>query len=389
VNGEGSVAPRGDFTALERYCYLNSASISLVPGPVQSMSERFARDIAAAGTVSLDEDAESRALEEPRSLAARLLGARLEDVVIVTNATEGICQLAWAIRPTKGTNVVSIDIEFPSVVYPWVRVAQDTGAEIRLVRAMDDPAKLTFEALEEAVDNRTAVICISHVQYATGHRFDLRALARLAHRHGALCVVDATQSAGIAPIDAETSGVDALVTAGYKWLCGPFGAAVLYVRADLRERLTPPIVGWRSTDNFFNFDATRLEYARDARKFESGTIHYPSAFGLGESIRYLLEIGVDRALAHTLNLCDRLRSGLLEMGAEVLTPAPAESRAGIMTARFPGRDGEAVARELNRRGIIVSPRFGATRFSPHVFNNLEDVERALAETKMVLDAVSA
>ncbi len=253
VEGEDSLAPRGDFPALERYCYLNSASISLVPGPVQSMAERFARAISAAGTVSLDEDAESKALEEPRHLAARLLGGRPEDVVIVTNATEGICQLAWAIRPPRGTNVVSIDIEFPSVVYPWVRVAQDTGAEIRLIRALHDPAGLTFEAIEEAMDDRTAVMCISHVQYATGHRFDLRALANLAHRHGAICVIDATQSAGAVPIDVEASGIDALVTAGYKWLCGPFGAAVLYVHAGLRERLTPPIVGWRSTDNFFNF----------------------------------------------------------------------------------------------------------------------------------------
>jgi cysteine desulfurase/selenocysteine lyase len=257
---------------------------------VRNAKALFEAQISEVGTVSLDEEAETRALDATRALAAQLFGAQEENIAILTSATEGLCQLAWAIRPPAGSNVVSIDLEFPSVVYPWMRVAQETGAEIRLVRALQSPAQLSFDDVASTIDDRTAVLCVSHVQYATGHRFDLKAVADLAHGHGALCVVDATQSAGIIPIDVGQAPVDALVAAGYKWLCGPFGAALLYVAPDLRDRLTPPIVGWRSVVQQFNFDATTVAFFKQARKFESGTMNYPSGFGLGEAIKYVLPI---------------------------------------------------------------------------------------------------
>ncbi|MDQ7794949.1 MAG: aminotransferase class V-fold PLP-dependent enzyme [bacterium] len=386
MSKRGSLAPRGDFPALKEYVYLNSASISIIPEPVLKAKGEYERAISAVGTVSLDEEAESKAFDGPRQAAGELLGTHPDNVAIITSATEGLCQLAWGLQPGRGQNVVSIDLEFPSVTYPWMRVARDTGAEIRLARAIPDPAALSLDTVARLVDRNTAVLCVSHVQYATGHRFDLKSLADLAHAHGALCIIDATQSAGVVPIDVKASGIDALVTSGYKWLCGPFGAAILYVRPELRDRLAPPIVGWRSTENQFNFDATELIFARDARKFESGTMNYPSGFGLGEVVRYLLDLGIDNALDHALRLAALLREGLERLGAEILTPAEDDRRSGIVTARFPGCNGEAVAADLNRRRVIVSPRFGSTRFSPHVFNDETDVERALAAVRTVLGA---
>src|SRR6185437_16101974 len=130
-----------------------------------------------------------------------------------------------------------------------LRVARETGAEARLVRVWDDPASLSLEKVAEHVDEETSVVVVSYVQYSTGYRFVLSELADLARAHGALLAVDATQAAGMAPIDVRRDGVAMLVAGGYKWLCGPFGAAVCWLHPGLRERFDPPLVGWRSTED--------------------------------------------------------------------------------------------------------------------------------------------
>lgn len=377
-----SLASLVDFPALREYTYLNSASIAIMAKPVREAMERFTRQILHVGTVSLDEEAEVAALENARQGAAALIGAHPDSVAITSSATEGLGQLAWGLRP-KG-NVVSLDIEFPSVVYPWLRVARETGAEVRLVHRGQDPARLSLDDVAALVDRNTSVIAVSHVQYATGCRFDLRELAELAHAHGAVCVVDATQSVGVSPVNVTRDGVDALVAAAYKWLCGPFGAAVLYVAPALAERLEPILVGWRGTADMWSFDATKLTYAPSLRRFEFSTMSYMSGYGLGEALRYLRSLGGEAVSRHALRLTDRLMAGLDTLGAEVLTPREPSRRAGIVTARFPGRDGEKVAAELNRRKVVVSPRFGSTRFSPHFFNSSDDIDRALDALREVL-----
>jgi selenocysteine lyase/cysteine desulfurase len=255
---------------------------------------------------------------------------------------------------------------------------------VRLVQARDDPASLSLDDIAALVDDRTAVICVSHVQFATGHRFDLGELAKLAHAHDAVLIIDATQSAGMVPIDVAASGVDMLVAGGYKWLGAMFGAAFCYLGPKLLERIDPPFVGWRSTPEPYALDARQLRMASSARRLEFSTMSYGAGVALGAAIEYILALGVERVLAHDLALATRLMDGLDSLGATILTPREVESRAGIVTARFPGRDGEAVAARLNDAGIIVSPRFGATRFSTHLFNGAGAVDHALAVVKRVL-----
>jgi selenocysteine lyase/cysteine desulfurase len=371
------LAPREHFPHLEEVVYLNSGSIGLMPLPVQEAAAAFERDIWLRGTTGFDEAAETGCLEEARGAAAELLNAQPDDVAIVKSATEAFGMLAWWVRPPGRSNVVTIDIEHPSTAYPWLRVARETGAEVRLVPVWDDPAALTVDRVAEHVDADTSVIAVSYVQYSTGYRFVLKELADLAHAHGALLAVDATQAAGMAPVDVARDDVDLLVAGGYKWLCGPFGAAICWLRPELREQFDPPFVGWRSTVDPYTFDSRTMPLAKTARSMEYSTMGYGSAVALGGALRYVLELGVDRVLAHDQKLAARLADGLESLGAEVLTPREDIHRAGIVTARYPGRDGEAVAAQLNDAGVIVSPRFGATRFSVHFFNDESDVDRAL------------
>jgi selenocysteine lyase/cysteine desulfurase len=372
------LAPREHFPILEDNVYLNAASISLVPGPVQREVHDFDEAVAYAGTVNFDDAAENRVYEGVRDAAGELIGADPVDIAVMTSATEALCSLAWWLRPGEGSNVVSIDLEFPSVTYPWLRVAQDFGSEVRLVAAKDDPTSLSIESLATAVDDRTAVICVSHVQYASGHRFDIGQLSELARAHGAFLIVDATQSAGVAPIDLHAYDVDVLLSSSYKWLCGLCGAAFCYLKPEVSERFQPPLVGWRTTgEGALSFDATSITLSPGGRRMEYGTVAYGAGISLGAAIRYLLGFGVGRILEHTQELGDRIIEGVDALGGELISPRERGRRAGIVSAAFPGHTAEDLAARLAEERVHVASRLGGVRFAPHLFSNGDDVDRAL------------
>ena len=377
---------REDFPALDRFTYLNTASAGLVPGSVVQPAHEFEAELAQAGTTGMDEDTEVGILEGARHAAAGLLHADPAAIAITTSFTEALCQLAWWLRPGKGQNVVSTEVDFPSVTYPWHRIAEDTGCQVRLVPVLDDPESFDVNRVAEHVDSATAVICISHVQYLTGHLLDLSDLVTLAHDHGALLIIDATQSAGQVPIDVAVTGVDALITGSYKWLCSTFGAAACYLGPALLREFRPPLVGWRSTEHPYSLDARWLPLAATARRMEYSTMSYASAIAFGRAIRYIASLDIAEVAAHNGQLAGQLIDGLTGRGAKLLTPRDPRRRAGTVTARFPGRGGEAIAAALTRRGVIVSPRVGSTRFSMHFYNNSDDVDRAVAALDLVLQA---
>jgi cysteine desulfurase / selenocysteine lyase len=374
---------RSDFPALDRFTYLNTASAGLVPAGVIGPAREFEAELAQAGTTGMDEDTEVGILEDARNAAADLLHADPGTIAIGTSFTEALCQIAWWLRPGEGQNVVSSEVDFPSVTYPWHRIAEDTGCQVRLVPVLDDPDGFDVNKIAEYVDSSTAAICISHIQYLTGHRLDLGELATLAHDRGALLIADATQSAGQVPIDVTATGTDVLITGSYKWLCSTFGAAVCYLSPQVLERFRPPLVGWRSTEHPYTLDAKWKPLARSARRMEYSTMSYTAAIALGRAIGYINTLDLSQVAEHNGTLAAQLADGLAGRGATLITPADPARRAGTVTARFPGRDGEAIAGELTRRGVIVSPRVGSTRFSIHFYNSSDDIDHALA----VLDEV--
>jgi cysteine desulfurase/selenocysteine lyase len=374
-----------DFPAARRHAYLNAASVALMPKMPAHAILDWQRDLATEGTVHFDEEAEANVFDTLRQAAARLLGALPDEIACISGASEALCSLAWALSPGPDRNIVSAGVEFPSVVYPWLRVARLTGCEVRLATDQDnlvDPSELMG-----LIDDRTSAVCISHVQYSTGQRLDLAALAQVAHSHRAVLVVDASQSAGAVPVNVVAEDVDVLVTAGYKWLCGPFGAAVLFIRRDLHEELEPGLVGWRSTEQVYDFQPGRLEWASGARRFEFGTLAYGCAIGLAKAIEYLLDIGIQQINSYNLVLADRLVEGLANLGAQFVSPSVENLNSSIVTVRFPGHDQARIARHLNEEGVVVSPRIGAVRFSPHLYNTIDDIDRALETLQSVLAQV--
>ena len=373
----------GDFPVAQEYTYLNAAAIAPLPEVVSSATIDWQRRVGMQGTVHLDEEAEASVFDALRQAAARLLGAQPDEIACASNASELLCSLAWGLGPGRGSNVVSASVEFPSVVYPWLRVARLTGCDVRLTRDTDyiiDPHELM-----DLIDDQTAAVCISHIQYLTGQRLDVAALAKVAHSRGAILIVDATQSAGAVPIDVTTDDIDVLVTSGYKWLCGPLGSAVLFVRRDLHEDLEPGMVGWRSTEQVgVDFDARAIQWAPSARRFEFGTIAYGGTVGLATAIDYLLDIGIDEICSHNLTLADRLVEGLADMGAHLVSPSASKLHSSIVTVQFRGHDHVRLARRLFDHRVVVSPRMGSLRIAPHLYNTVHDIDRALETLEGVL-----
>jgi cysteine desulfurase/selenocysteine lyase len=235
---------RGEYAALTYCTYLNQASLGLIPRTSVEASVRFLTDVAQHGNLRLSDQAEARVLDGLRTAAAELLGAPVSSVAVVGGASEGLGQLA-ALLSSAGGEVVLVPSDFPSVTYPWLAAQGRLGMRIRWVR--DTPDHDLTLSLDDAISERTTVVCVSAVQFATGSQVDVAALVARARDVGARVVVDVTQMAGAAPVTMTRWGVDAVVCSGYKWLSAPAGVALLALTENLAAA-SAVIVGWKGSD---------------------------------------------------------------------------------------------------------------------------------------------
>lgn len=370
------LVPRDEFPVLADVTYLDTASIGLVPESVQQAVAPFARTVASRGAAAFDDDAEAGALDAPRARIAALLGARPDDLAIVVSASDALNQIAWWRRPQRGANVVCAAVDFPSVTYPWMRVARDGGAEMRFAVPRHAGDVLATDDLVAHIDRDTAVVCVSLVQYADGTVADTAALAAACREADALLVLDVTQAAGAIPLDVATSGADVVIASGYKWLCGGSGAAVCWLAPGVRAAFDPPFVGWRSTERPFTLDARAIPLTPAARKMEYGTPYYPAIMTLAASAEYLSSLGVQRINDHIVRLRAALREGIDALGGGIVG-SEGSVQSGILSARFPGHDPTALTQRLKAAGMALACRNDALRFSIHFYNDRDDVDRAL------------
>ena len=377
-----SIVSEKDFPTANKFVSLNAANVALMYHGAHQAIIEWQDDVALNGSNNFDDNSEETVFRELHQVASRLINAVPEDIAAGSSATELLCSLAWAISPSKDQNVVSTEIVFPSTVYPWQRVASSTGCEIRLAKEKNN--FIHIDEIVTLIDQHTAVVCISHVEYGNGQTFDLHLLAEAAHEHGALLVVDATQSAGAIPIDVQACPVDALISGAYKWLCGPFGAAFMYLAPHLQTKLEPGLVGFRSHKNMWDLDASRIDYPQTAQKFEFSTMAFGCAVGLTRAINFLNDVGVENIFQHNRQLADRLIEGLQTRGAVITSPLEDKSRSSIVRAHFENIGSNKIIQSLKRAGVFVSRRGDSIRFSPHLYNSMSDIDKALAEIDNIL-----
>ena len=377
-----SIVSEKDFPTANKFVSLNAANVALMYHGAHQAIIEWQDDVALNGSNNFDDNSEETVFRELHQVASRLINAVPEDIAAGSSATELLCSLAWAISPSKDQNVVSTEIVFPSTVYPWQRVSSSTGCEIRLAKEKNN--FIHIDEIITLIDQHTAVVCISHVEYGNGQTFDLHLLAEAAHEHGALLVVDATQSAGAIPIDVQACPVDALISGAYKWLCGPFGAAFMYLAPHLQTKLEPGLVGFRSHKNMWDLDASRIDYPQTAQKFEFSTMAFGCAVGLTRAINFLNDVGVENIFQHNRQLADRLIEGLQTRGAVITSPLEDKSRSSIVRAHFENIGSNKIIQSLKRAGVFVSRRGDSIRFSPHLYNSMSDIDKALAEIDNIL-----
>ena len=377
-----SITAEKDFPSAKNFVYLNAANVALMYSGAEKCIKDWFKDVALNGSNNFNEDAEQNVFEVLHLAAARLINTSSENISAGSSATELLSSLAWAVSPTKDQNVVSTRIVFPSTVYPWQRVANSTGCEVRL--ANENNNFVNVDDIIDLIDQNTKVVCVSHVEFSNGQAFDLDLLSQAAHEHDALFVVDATQSAGVIPIDVKKTPIDVLVAGAYKWLCGPFGAAFMYITSELLEKLEPGLVGFRSHENMWDLNASRLEYSKGAKKFEFSTMAFGCAIGLARSIDYLNTIGVKNIFDYNMQLCDILIEGLQSRNAVINSPLDKKNGSSIITAYFDGVDTETIIKSLKAAQIFVSNRAGSIRFSPHLYNNDIDIETTLTELDNII-----
>ena len=370
---------------MKKWTNLSYANVATTSPKAHLIASEWAESLARGGAAEFDADAEKKGMIPLRTATSKLLECPISDVCVSSSATEILCSLAWAIAPKKGKNIVSTKASFPSTVYPWKRVAEEFGAEIKLA-PHDGNYYTKPEDILSLIDKKTAVVTISHVEYACGQRYDLKSFAKAAHDVGALFIVDATQSMGMVPINARDTGADAIVASGYKWLRGTYGAAVGYIAPEI-QTLSPGIIGFRSHKDIWNMKAERLEFPEDASRFEFTTIHFGAALGLAASIDEINNLGIQKVWAHDLELTGFLIEGVLKSGLKIASPTDDNERSAIVSIKVPtGFDTEYIVKQLqDEYGILVTNRSGFLRVSPHIDNTTEQITFFLDSLQKILN----
>ena len=365
---------REQFPVTKNKVFLNHAAESPLPKPVADAVHKYVEEFSNFGESSIELE------DRGKSLFAKLINAKPEELAIVENTSMGLNIAANLLRYPPGSKIVTTDMEYPSVVYPWLR--KSLPVKVHYVKNVN--GKILLEDVEKAVDDNTVAVVISHVEYFNGFRNDLGAISEIAHEHGAYVIVDAIQSAGAVKIDVKKDDVDFLTCACYKWLLGPPGAGYLYVKRELVEKFEPPLVGWLSVkpevfETIDFWDIWSLKLSETASRFEVGTPSFISIAGIIKALKMFLDFGMENIERRILKLTDYLIETVKDLGLKLQTPEEKQYRSGIVNFKI--SNPKELAQKLNGKNIVVSARSHGIRVSPHFYNVEEEIDTLMEEVK--------
>jgi selenocysteine lyase/cysteine desulfurase len=385
--GETRERLRSLMPAAERAAYFDHAAMAPLPRPTAEAFEKWLREAVEIGGPVWGQWV--RGVERMRAAAARMIGADADEIALVGNTTAGISLVADGLDWKVGDNVVTLADEFPSNVYPWMNLAA-RGVETRRV-ATDVSGRLDLDRLAQAIDGRTRIVTVSWIGYATGYRHDIAKIVEIAHERGALLFLDAIQGLGAFPIDVGAFGVDFMAAGGHKWMLGPEGAGIVYIRREYLERLRPQGSGWHSVVPGQEFTHIELNLRKTAARYEGGSQNNAGFLALGASLELLSQLGAESVAASILDITELACERLAKFGAKIVTDRRpdhrnGEQRSGIIAFEIPGQDPMALKKHAMTQNVVFACRAGRLRISPHAYNNEEDLDRlvdALASFRSV------
>jgi cysteine desulfurase/selenocysteine lyase len=366
-----SLIDRTDYPTLQEAVYLNQASLGLIGSPAVAAMHGLLDRVLRHGNLHMSDEDETAFLDGLRQRAARLLEVDAPRIAILSSASELLGQAPFLLSPRRGSKVIAVASDFPAVTRPWLRLEDLGGCAVEFVEDRPD-SDLTTDIIGRISDD-TSVVAIGWVQYATGTVVDVPRLRTATRDAGVRLVVDATQGAGAMRCDAGAWDADLVVSSGYKWLGGPGGVAIGALTPDV-AMATPALPGWMGAPSPFDFDATRMPFAADARRFTQSTMSYTSVAGLTAALGVLLGVGIDEIEEHARRLHDLMLDAVEDAGWRPFRRrGDKASSPHIVSLAGRGDPGQATAR-LRGQGIVCSGRGGRLRVSLAAYNDQSDID---------------
>ena len=356
--------------------YLNNAG----SGPIPERSRRVLEEMAARRTAPhLLPDRELFAgLADLRVLIARLLNADVDEIALANNTTFGLSLAARGLPLKPGDTVLIPEREFPANVYPWL-MQRSRGINVEFVPLTPEGWPDEDRLVARLADPAVKVLAISWVQFSSGYRADLDRLSAVCHANNAFLVVDAIQGVGQVPLNLAHTQVDVLACGGQKWLLSPWGSGFVYVRKEIQDLLEPVMVGWMSfegTDDFSKLTEYNTTLRNNARRYEAGTPAFQDFLAMRESLRMMLDLGVEQIAARNRALCEPLLAAGRRGEITIASPTDPDHSCAIVCV-VPGHVAEAF-HGLKKANVICALREGRIRIAPHCYNTVEEVEKVVA-----------
>ncbi|WP_245433223.1 aminotransferase class V-fold PLP-dependent enzyme [Mesorhizobium sp. WSM3866] len=339
-----------------------------------------------------DEERMMQLVERTRSRFATFIAADKDEIAVTKNASEGINIIGHAIDWRSGDNVVLCQkLEHANNILPWLQLRDKYKIELRIVEP--DNGSIPPGAVAKVIDSRTRIVTVSTVTMVPGFKTVMEPIAEACKRFGAFLLADASQSVGILDTDVTRLGVDGLVASSYKGLMGLYGLGFLYCRREWADRLSPAYLARFSVDlgaapeSAPIFDSVKLRAG--APRFEIGHYNFAGVIAVYASIGQLMEIGTLAIEQSVTSVARRLASGLLDLGLPVCGGAPGNHTGSIVALGDPALDGSrgvdgrihSLHQHLTKNQVIVSMRRGMLRFSLHLYNTADEVDRVIALAK--------
>ncbi len=359
---------RDQFPVTERLIYLNHAAVAPLCKPASDAMKSLADDVCNFGSFHYPEWV--AAYQGLRDAAAKLIHAHPDEIALVKNTSEGIATVALGIDWRPGDKVVGFQEEFPANFYPWQRL-EAKGVRVEWLSASD-----SLDRIDEACRG-ARLLAISFVQYLSGFRADLNAIGEICKRRGCFFFVDAIQGLGAFPLDVEAAHIDALAADGHKWMLGPEGCGILYIRKDRQDEIEPVEFGYTNAATS-DYSVRDMTLRPNAGRYEPGTLNTIGIYGLRAALNFILDIGVERVGAQIQATGDLIAEGVLRKGYELLGSRTPESAAGIVSFRKTGQDARMIFNRLKDENVLVAARSGFVRTSPHFYISPDEVRRFVA-----------
>ncbi len=367
---------RSQFPVTATWAFLDHAAVAPLPAPSVAALHDYAQSLAANGVAAFREWAAR--IAHVRQLSAKLINApHADDVYFVPNTTHGISVVAEGFPWQPGDNVVLAAEEYPANQYPWMNLAH-RGVEVRTVPSRGN--RIRIDDVRAAMNDRTRVFTASSVEFSSGFRHDLDSLGELCRERGVFFFVDAIQSLGVFPLDVQRTPIDALAADGHKWLLGPEGAGIGFLRREWVERLHPIGVGAFSVVNPWAFSTIDFTLKPHAGRWEGGAYNMPGITAFGASLELLLSVGTENVRRRVIELTDYLCDRAVPLGWSVFSSRAESEKSGIVSLTHPTLPPNEVLSRCKAAGVAVNSRAGRVRVSPHAYNTEDEIDRFFTAT---------